>query len=121
MEGRKGGCFVAGVVTAAAVLLVASWMFGEFVLAPVHCSSPVCDVWRTQLILSHVSSFVGLGGLMLAGSNKRPDLLLPISAMILGLTALTGIPNPGLYILVGVDALLVLGVIVWFVLWRPGH
>jgi hypothetical protein len=61
-----------------------------------------------------VSSFAGLGCLVLAAGNMRPGVVLPLGAGLLGLTALAGLMNPGMFVLTGVDFLLAAGVAVWF-------
>lgn len=113
VEVDKRGCFISMIIVAA-MLLGAGWLFGEFLLAPVHCHSAVCEQWAWHLHLAVVSSFVGLGCLLLAGLNVRPGVVLPLGVGILLLTALTGLSNLTKLVVAGVDFLLVVAVGGWF-------
>jgi hypothetical protein len=107
VESNKRGCLFIGMVSVAAVLLFAGWVIGEFALAPMHCGSPVCERWVIHLHLALVTSAVGFGCLVLAGLQIRTAHLLPLGAAILGLTAFTGLFNPGMFVLTAADFLVV--------------
>jgi hypothetical protein len=104
----------------AAIFLGVGWVFGQILLAPVHCPGPVCARWYQQLQLATLSSFAGMGCLALAAANKLPRLFLPLGAGVLGHNALTSIGSIGTIILVGVDFLLVVGVIGWLLMTWQG-
>lgn len=110
---KKPGCFISMIIVAA-MLLAAGWIVGEFLLAPVHCHSAVCERWIRQLHLAVISSFVGLGCLLLAAMNIRPGVVLPLGTGLLLLTALTGFANPGLFVVIGANVLVAAAVGGWF-------
>jgi len=103
-----------GLAIMAMMMLVGGWVVGAFAVAPMHCLEPACEQWAQQLLPSLVGSLVGVGCLVLAVINIRPEVVLLLGAGLLGLTALAGLANPGLIVINGVNFLLVAGVVGWF-------
>lgn len=112
MNSKEQGCFL-GVMGAATAFLIAGWLLGGFLLAPVHCGGPECAAWSRQLTRSLVNSGVGLGLLTLAAWNVWPVVTILLGGGILLLTALAGMANPAMFAVAGVDFLLAVGVLAW--------
>ena len=120
MNSKEQGCFVSLMIVAATLLGV-GWLIGTFLLAPVHCGGPECDRWTRQLHLSLVGSFAGIACLVLAAWNPRAKVAAPLGAGILLVSALAGFSNPAMFIVTGVDFLLVAGVLGWFLVEGGGR
>lgn len=113
MDISRKGCFISMLIVAA-MLLAAAWVFGAFAVHPVHCSGPECERWARQLDRSMLSSYVGVGCLVLAALHWRTKLWLWLGVGVLGITALAGMPNPGMAAVVAINVLLVAAVGGWY-------
>lgn len=107
------------IMLAATILLGVNVYFGQLLLAPVHCGGPA-RAWGYQpLQPAALGSFAGMGCLMLAAAHKPLRLFLPLGAGVLACTAITSIGSIGTLIPVGIDFLLVAGVLGWVMMtWR---
>ena len=120
LTSKELGCLII-FMALVAITLGLHLLLAEFLLAPVHCGDPECEVRLQQLRHLTIGTLAGMGCLGLASANKWPKPLFPLGAVILALTGVAGFGNSDAYLLIGFDFLVTLWAVAWMlVIWRDG-